>query len=67
MAGIPEYIFSALDIGSLERERVMEYLRYLQEIDPQLGSMDDKMEFRGYQVKLSQRLYDIDNNTAGDL
>jgi hypothetical protein len=67
MAGFLDYIFSTLDIENLEQQQAKEYLCYLREIDAQVPTIDDKIKFLGYQVRINRRLLAIDSTTVNAL
>lgn len=67
MAGLLDYIFSTLDIENLEKENVMKYLCYLQEITPQVHTIEDTFKFCAYRVRLTKRMMDLDRKAFKDL
>ena len=60
MEGLSDNIFSNLDIDSLDRSGVQEYLNYLKEIDPQLPTTYDRVRFQSLQIALKERLVELD-------
>jgi len=60
MGGLLDFMFERLDIESLPKPEVKEYLCYLQEIVPQLATNEDKVKFLGSRVRLNKRLVDLD-------
>ena len=67
MAGLLDYIFSSLEIESLEHKQVMEYLCYLQEIIPQVHTIEERIKFSTYHLRLTKRLIDLDRTALRDL
>lgn len=60
--GLLDYIFNRVEIDTLNRQEVKEYLAYLNEIITQDMSAEDKVKFLRCKVKLNERLVELDKN-----
>ena len=67
MAGLLDYIFSSLEIESLEHKQVMEHLYYLQEIIPQVHTIEERIKYCKYRLRLTERLIELDRTAIRDL
>ena len=63
--GLLDYIFSQVDIKTLNRQQVKEYLVYLNEIINNKMSEDDQVKFLKCKVDLNNRLVDLDKQIMG--
>lgn len=67
MEGSKDYVLENLDIESLERKKVQEYLCYVIEKARLPCSPEEKIKLVDYGVKLTRRLVDIDCTRVSNL
>ncbi len=62
--GLLDYIFKSAEIPTLNRQEVLDYLRYLNEIITKDMSTDDQVKFLATKVKLNNRLLELDKEIS---
>ncbi len=62
--GLLDFIFANLEVQTLNRKEVTDYLVYLNEIITQDMSAGDQVKFLACKVKLNNRLIDLDKENV---